>query len=223
MPYLGYFQLIDSVDKFVFLDDVNFIKKGWINRNRILCDGTDLLFSIPLSGASRNRKINEIPLAIELRWKKKFFATIERAYRKAPYFSDTFEMLTRLIEGDHSSIGGLAKASVQIVTNQIGIATEFVESSSAYGNNSMVGQQRIIDICCKENAGSYINAENGRSLYEGAAFQSRGVDLKFVSPNLKEYNQNTRPFVPGLSVLDALMYVPAEQIRQLLSGYEVAS
>src|SRR5690606_3799363 len=89
-PYLGYFQLINAVETFVFYDDVNFIKRGWINRNQILVDNKAALFTVPLKKASQNKLINEIDMAIDEKWLSQFFKTIEQNYKNAPYFDDTF-------------------------------------------------------------------------------------------------------------------------------------
>lgn len=82
-PYIGYFQLINAVDKFIIYDDVNYIKQGWINRNKILLNNEDYLFTFPLKNASSYKKINEIELSENLysKWKIKFFKTLE-VYKK---------------------------------------------------------------------------------------------------------------------------------------------
>ena len=85
MPYIGYLQLMNAVDKFVLYDDVNYINKGWINRNRILVNGQAYLFTIPLKEASQNRLINEIYLSNDPKWKGKLLKTIEQGYKKAPF------------------------------------------------------------------------------------------------------------------------------------------
>ena len=81
-PYLGYFQLINAVDTFVFYDDVNFIKRGWINRNNILVNGQGSLFTIPLLKASQNKQINEVEVVFDEKWKNQFFKSIEYNYKK---------------------------------------------------------------------------------------------------------------------------------------------
>src|SRR5664280_1221353 len=95
-PFIGYFQLINAVDKFIIFDDVNYINKGWINRNRILLNGKEFLFSIPLENASQNKLINEINLFDNFRWKGKLLKTINAAYKKAPMFNEVYPILEKI-------------------------------------------------------------------------------------------------------------------------------
>ena len=92
-PYIGYFHLIEASDKFVFYDDVNYIKRGWINRNRILLNNTDFLFTIPTLKASQNKLIYEIKPIIDEKWKRKFYSNLEFSYKKAPYYSDVIKLV----------------------------------------------------------------------------------------------------------------------------------
>src|SRR4051812_4492478 len=97
LPYIGYFQLIAAVDRFLFLDDVNYINRGWINRNRILLGGKDHLFTLNLKEVSQNKKINEIEIAKDERWTAKFLRTVESAYRKAPHYSAVMPILQEIV------------------------------------------------------------------------------------------------------------------------------
>ena len=91
-PYIGYFQLINAVDKFVIRDDVNFIMRGWINRNRILVNDSDSLFSIPVEKASQNTLTSDCVLA-DLRVTGKLLKSIEHYYKKATTFKYCIEVL----------------------------------------------------------------------------------------------------------------------------------
>src|SRR5208283_1135183 len=109
-PYLGYFQLIAAVDKFVLYDDVAFIKQGWVNRNQILLHGKPHLFSVPLQGASSNKTIRDTLVSFHEypRWKDKFLKTITLAYSKAPQFEPTRSLLSDVIDSNFGNIGELA-------------------------------------------------------------------------------------------------------------------
>ena len=89
-PYIGYFQLINAVDTFVVYDDVNYIKKGWINRNSILVNEKPFLFTVDLKEVSQNKLINEITIDENSNWKKNILRTIELSYKKAPFFFRNF-------------------------------------------------------------------------------------------------------------------------------------
>ena len=123
-PYLGYFQLINAVDDFVFYDDVHFIKRGWINRNQILVNGNEFLFSVPLIKASQNKLINEIEVKLDEKWLVQFYLTLEQNYVHAPYFKETFQLIKRVFSSEFITISDLAIASVKLVTEYIGLKTK---------------------------------------------------------------------------------------------------
>src|SRR5688500_18274261 len=102
-PYIGYIQLMSAVDHLVFLDDVAYINKGWINRNRSLQNGKDHLFTVPLLGASQNRLINSIEIADDGKWRTKFLRTIQMAYSKAPFYAETQPLIEGIIENKEQS------------------------------------------------------------------------------------------------------------------------
>jgi len=215
-PYLGYFQLVAAVDKFVFYDDVNFIKSGWINRNRINTMGQTRYFTAPLCEASSFKKINQISVKKNDIWRRKMTETIRYSYGKAPQFKIVNDLLNAVLFSGITNISDLAKYSVTSVANYLGLTTQFVFSSSIYENSELSGVRRVIDICIKEMATEYINLPGGRNLYDGRDFSGKGIDLYFVSPCQNRYasfpgEQNT-----GLSILDTLMFCDRNSVREML-------
>ena len=103
-PYIGYFQLINSVDKFIIYDDVNFINRGWVNRNNLLSNGNKLLVTVPLKKSSQNKLINEVEISYEVDWKGKFIKVFESLYKKSPYFNEVIELIGRIFENDFKYI-----------------------------------------------------------------------------------------------------------------------
>ncbi|MDM1346169.1 WbqC family protein [Myroides marinus] len=223
LPYIGYFQLIKAVDKFVFYDDVNYIKQGWINRNNILLQGKASLFTIPLEKASSFTKINNVKLHPILfdNWKVKFLRSIEQNYRKAPYFSDVYQLICSILEVNSDRIGVLAKDSVITVSKYLQLETEFVYSSDFYMNNELSGKFRVISICAKENALVYINPIGGQELYNKEDFLSQGLDLYFIQSKKQIYQQFKEEFVPWLSIIDILMFNSVEEIQLMLDEYNL--
>ena len=217
-PYLGYFQLVASVDKFVFYDDVNFMQKGWINRNRLYLSGAVRYFTIPLSGASQFLKINQIDVQPGEQWKKKMLESVRQSYSKAPHFRAANALLEAALHSGERSIAAIARASVRNVCDYAGLDTQFVASSAVYGNDQLSGADRIMDICRLENASDYFNPPGGRALYREENFSSEGIKLHFVEPCLREYRQFTAEFQPGLSILDALMFNDARAVRELIEA-----
>lgn len=113
LPYIGYFQLINAVDTFVLLDDVNYINKGWINRNQLLLNGKAHLFTLPLQKASQNKLINQLELSNETKWKDKLLKTIETAYKKAPQFHLVFPLISQILQYPESNLSLFIHHSIQ--------------------------------------------------------------------------------------------------------------
>lgn len=220
LPYIGYFQLVKSVDRFVFLDDVNFINRGWINRNRILVNGNANMFTIPLIGASQNKIIKDISIA-EDGWRNKLLKTIEHAYKKASQFNEVFNLLKKIIQSSASDVASLAKKSIKEVCHYLDITTSFVESSSVYKNTDLKAQERIIDINRKEDARDYINLIGGTELYQKESFENVGIELHFIKTKEIIYPQFQNVFVPNLSIIDVLMFNSVEEVRFMLNEYSL--
>lgn len=222
-PYIGYFQLINAVDKFIFYDDVNFIKKGWINRNRILLGGNDFSFAIPLTKVSQNININKTYIDIQLyaEWKKKFNQTLIYGYKKAPFFAQISSLVNEILNNDCLTISELAVESVVNISSYLDIKTEFVTSSERYENKNLKRQDRLLDICKVENANNYINALGGKELYKKEDFIANGVKLDFIKTLPIEYEQFRNEFIPWLSIIDVLMFNDVEKIKLMLNQFEL--
>lgn len=220
-PYIGYYQLIRAVDKFVIFDDVNFMKKKWINRNNILISGKASLFTIPLRSMSQNSLITDVEVANDLNWHPKILRSIEMAYKKAPFFQPVYTMIETIVNSGETRIGKLAAASMKTVCRYLDINTVFVDSSSIYNNSHFKGEERILDICGQEAADWYINPIGGTELYSRENFASRNIQLNFIKMLPIEYKQYNHAFVPALSMIDALMFNPKETIRGFLDRYEL--
>jgi hypothetical protein len=215
-PYLGYFKLVNSVDKFVFFDDVHYKKKGWINRNNLIFSGRVAQFTIPLKDASQNRLINEIFISLDDAWKKKLKASLRQSYSKAPYFHDVFEMIREVVFGEELLISEMAKKSIIEVSKYLQLEANFVNSSCGYNNEAIKGEERILDICQKECATEYINLPGGQDLYDETSFAKYGIQLSFINANFPVYSQFSKSFQPGLSIIDILMHNKPEDIRKML-------
>lgn len=220
-PYIGYFQLINAVDKFIIYDDVNFINKGWINRNRILVNGKDSLFTIPLKEASQNKLINSIEVNWDNAWKSKFLKTIEQSYKKAPHYQQVLPLIEGLLNTEKSIFSEIIFENLTQVCQYLEIKTEIVPSSRIYQNTDLKAQERIIDICLQEKTDTYINPIGGLELYDKAPFQAIGKELFFIKSKAIRYTQFKNEFVPWLSIIDILMFNSPEQISTLLNDYEL--
>jgi hypothetical protein len=216
-PYLGYFQLVAAVDKFVFYDDVNYIKNGWINRNRLLLGNTVRYITVPLAGASPSRKINEVDVQPRDRWLRKLLEAIRHGYSKAPHYARVSELIGDTLSSGTMDISTLASRSVIETSRYLQIDTDFVPSSTLYGNAGLKGVDRVLDICMKERADAYVNLPGGQTMYERKDFDSLGINLGFIQPNLRPYRQFDDTFHPGLSIVDALMFNSADHVKAMLT------
>lgn len=221
-PYIGYFQLMAAVDRWVVLDDANFIKKGWINRNRILVGCRTFTFSILLENASQFKKINETHLFSSATLYRKLFKTIEQNYHKAPYFEPVYNIVRHVCEMRVETIGQLAYESLLAVVRYVGLSTEIIPTSCRYGNSDLKGEERLIDICKREAATEYFNLPGGKALYDRETFAEAGIDLHFIQPVQPAYRQFGCAFVPWLSIIDVMMFNGPDKVRSMLNQYEVA-
>ncbi|MBT3864709.1 WbqC family protein [Candidatus Peregrinibacteria bacterium] len=220
-PYIGYFQLINAVDKFVVLDDVTFINKGWINRNKILINGGEHMFTVPLRGASQNKLIKDVEVDDGQDWRKELLQMIEVSYKKAPNFENVFPLIREVVNFDATLITDLVLKSLRVLTGYLGIETEFVETSAVYEDGGLKGGERLLDICEKEKASVYINPIGGVELYSKAFFEEGGVDLSFLQTKEIKYEQFGGEFAPNLSIIDILMFNSKEDVVGMLGQYDL--
>lgn len=222
-PYVGYFHLIEATDRIVFYDDVAFRTRSWINRNRILLGGRDHLFTVPVSGASQNKLIHEVRLAVDSSWRRKFMLTLRHAYGHAPHFGPVADLVEEILSASYDSVADLAIASIDGVYDLVGLPWEHVRSSvCSPQTRGLGGASRLIQIARDQGADEYVNAVGGRSLYHAEDFLAGGLGLGFVESLPIEYDQlGGHPFVPGLSIIDLLMFNDVSAVRHALTQFRV--
>lgn len=221
LPHLGYFQLIAAVDKLVIYDDVNFITRGWINRNRILLNGAPYMFTVPLQAASQNRLICELELAQDRNWRDKTLRTIGLHYKKAPNYLVVMLMLERIFQYPTTRLDAFILHGLEEVIRYIGLGTTIQTTSQKYSNRHLRGQARILDICQAERAQVYVNTLGGRDLYDSEIFESNGIQLKFLNSKPIVYDQKQGCFFGSLSIIDVLMFNNLQAIQKMLGEFEL--
>lgn len=221
LPYLGYWQLLNAVDKYVIYDDVNYIKRGWISRNRILIQGVPQYIRLELRQVSQNKRICEISLAENSPWRNKLIKTVEMAYHKAPYFDEVYSIIKKIMEYDESNLSIFLTYSINAICDYLKIKTDLQCSSSLKDNTPFKGEKRVIDICDRFGATEYYNAIGGKGLYSEKSFREKGIKLFFLRAYLTEYPQFGNAFVEGLSILDVMMFNSVEQIQKMLNEYDL--
>jgi WbqC-like protein family len=216
-PYIGYFQLINHVDVFVIYDEIEYTKKGWINRNRILSNGVDELITIPLKKDSDFLMVNERSLASD--WSKhkdKTVNKIKEAYKKAPNFERVFPLIVSCFEYLDLNLFHFIYHSIKQVCSYLGITTKMIISSSLDIDPQKKATDKVITICQKLNATEYINPIGGIQLYDKDFFLQNGLLLRFLKSNNFEYKQYENEFIPFLSIIDVLMFNSIEESKNII-------
>ena len=217
MPYIGYFQLMKAVDKYVVYDDVNYIKGGWVNRNHILINGEKEMFTVTLKKASQNKLFNEIVIGDDF---KKLMKTLQLNYSKAVNFDQTMTLMKRIISFSDKRLAAFIANSFREIFSYLSIDTEILMSSDIPKDNSLRGKDKILQICEILGADTYYNAIGGQNLYDKKEFSEHGIVLNFVDTIPKVYSQlRTKEFVPYLSMIDVLMNNTKDEVNDLLDSF----
>ena len=220
-PYIGYFQLIGSVDAFVVYDNIKYTKKGWINRNRFLLNGSDAVFSLPLKKDSDALDIKEREVS-EAFDRQQFTGQITNAYRKAPHLPAVLGLLEETLAFEDRNLFAFLHHSIITTCARLGITTRIVTSSQIDCDHGLKAEERVIAICKAMGATQYINSIGGQELYSKEQFSTNGIELSFLKSRPIDYRQFSDPFVPWLSILDVMAFNPLETINGFISsGYDL--
>lgn len=216
LPYIGYFQLIASVDQFIVYDNIKYTKKGWINRNRILQNGSDVMFSLPLKKNSDSLYVMQRELAADFD-RNKLLNQFRGAYRKAMYFEEIMPLIEQIVRFEDNNLFTYLHHSIVRLCNYLGIMTDIQVSSNIDIDHTLQSQERVLALCQATNANTYVNATGGMELYSKQVFEDKCIQLKFIKSRPFEYKQFDKPFVPWLSVLDVLMFNPLDSVRKCIN------
>lgn len=220
MPYIGYFQLINSVDEFIIYDNIQYTKKGWINRNRILVNGKDQLISLPIKKDSDY--LDVVNRSLSKSWHKdkiKILNTIKSCYRKSPFFNEAYSIIERCLNVPNTNLFEFIYQTILILNDFLGIKTKMIISSNVDADHSLKSQDKVLAICKARNASMYINSIGGTELYDKTVFKESGIELNFIKSNSIQYKQFNNEFVPWLSIIDVLMFNSKEQIQEYFNEY----
>lgn len=218
IPYIGYFQLINTVDKFIIYDDIQYTKKGWINRNRILTNGKDTYITLPLKKDSDYADIKDRYLAES--WnqeRKKILNKIIANYRKTPYFEETFPLIKNILSFENINLFEYLLQSIRLTLEHLNIHTPIITSSTLGVDKSLKSQDKIIAICHKMEASEYVNPIGGVTLYDKEYFSNQGIELFFLQSKKIKYQQYNTSFIPSLSIIDILMFNSIDRVKSIVN------
>jgi hypothetical protein len=220
-PYIGYFQLIAAVDLFIVYDNIKYTKKGWFNRNRLLQNGKDVMFSLSLKNDSDYLDVCERELAASFN-RDKLLGQFKEAYRRAPYFAQTFPLVEQIVRYEDTNLFRFLHHSIARTCEHLGIDTEIRVSSGIGIDHDLKNQDKVRALCAAVGASTYVNAIGGIELYSKETFREQGIDLKFIQSKPFEYPQFGDAFVPWLSIIDVMMFNPLDTIQTCIStNYEL--
>lgn len=217
-PYLGYFQLINYSDAFVIFDDVNYIKKGFINRNNYLIGGSKKLVTVPVLKASQNKKINELFFSNEV---EGFLKNISFNYKGCKYYDDIYPLVEKALSVNDKSITNVCRLSIELILNYLGIDKKIILSSSIDYDRDGDAVSKVLSICDALNSSDYINPVGGIGLYDKDVFAKENIRLSFLKTKFKSYEQGLIEFVPALSIVDILMRCDKDWVLNSLNDFEL--
>ncbi len=239
-PYIGYFQCIHAVDKYLIYDRLNYIYQGWVDRNRLVDKSGQIFYIRPsLKDASVSKLIGEIELQPKQFWRKKLIKTLQFSYAGAPFYEETLALVSNILSYETESLSEFNFLGIKSICEFLEIDTELSNDTQKFDELEkelsglkeallMNGEEtvelkitRAVELCRIEGADTFINAIGGVDLYPSSFFKEQDVELKFIRTSPIRYTQFTADFVPGLSIIDVLMHNGKEGTKQLLTQYEL--
>lgn len=223
LPYLGYFSLIKHTEKFILLDTVQFIRHGWIERNRILKPGSGWQYiAIPLMKYNQETKIHDIKIKNTSDWRDKIFRQLEHYKKRAPFYGATIDILRAALDIDTDSIVKLNKYVLKTVCDYIGIEinVDVFSEMNLDIEEVKAPDEWALNICKVLNGiNEYWNPEGGLEFFNRSKYENAGIDIKFLKMNFLRYPQRRPEFETGLSIVDVMMFNEPEKINVMLDDF----
>lgn len=220
-PYIGYFQLIAASDVFVLHDDVQYIKGGWVNRNRILLNGESRMITFPVQKDAYDLPINARSYVDDKQARKDIINLVKQAYAKAPCYRQVFTMLEELMMFEDNNVARFNENLIRRIAGYMGLSCKIITSSGMEKDDSLAGEQRVLEMCKRLGATDYTNPQGGQSLYDTETFRNAGLVLRFLFMRPTPYTQRADGFVPYLSIIDALMELGPVDIKSYLAEFDL--
>ena len=217
LPYLGYFSLIAATDRFVPFDAVQYIRRGWVNRNRILKPDRDdaQYIRVPVAKHDRETPIRDIRIASDPAWKSSIVRQLEHYRRSARHFDETMRIMEECLSWESDSLAELNVHCLRVVCRSLQIPFNFVPYDEIVSQVKPAKKPGdwALHISQALQATTYINAPGGRGLFDPQAFDAAGIELLFLQNSLSEYPQRNQQHIAGLSIVDVLMFCGIENTR----------
>ena len=209
-PYLGYWQLISQADIFVVFDDVNYIKKGFIDRNFIVRDNREVSLKLQIQKASQNKKINQLLIG---RNKAELAETVRHVYRKAPQFKSAYPFVEELILCEEENLALYLENTIRAICKLLQITAQIYRSSNF--QLSSLGKEKIIPLLIETGAETYINPIGGRAIYKESDFLKSGKSLQFFKPDLESDKLITAHSHVHASILHFILHHSPDELSKI--------
>lgn len=222
LPYIGYWQLLSAVDRFVVYDNIQYTKQGWVNRNRFLRNGADAQFTLPLRRGSALLDIADRAIADDFD-PGSLLRPLASAYRKAPYYAEVFPVVESIVAAPHRNLFDYLLHGIVVTADHLGIRTPILASSKVAIDHGLKSERKVVALCQALGETRYLNPIGGRELYSRSVFAASGIDLQFVQSRPIAYRQFGDAFVPALSIVDVLMFNAKDAVQRMLCEYDLVS
>lgn len=219
VPWLGYFDLLDRADLWVWYDDVQYTRRDWRNRNRVAAAGEPVWLTIPVRAQShRDLRICDVEVDRQQAWERKHLATLRHLYGKAPFFGPVFELVRRHLEEAPPLLADLTIGLAEELCRYLGIEATFLRSSRLEGIEG-AKHDRILSVCRMLRPDVYLSGPAARDYLQPAAFDSEGIELRYIEYGYEEYSRDGHPARTDLSILDALFWIGPGATLELIRSH----
>lgn len=225
-PYIGYYSLIEATDRFILFDPVQFIRHGWIERNRILKPDSGWQYvQVPLIKASRDTLIRDMKIKPDEKWRERIVAQLTHYKKRSPFYAQTLEVIREAITIDTESIVDLNAHVLKTTCDYLGIPLNCQIFSEMHLEIEPVAHagEWALNICKAVGVDHYINPSGGTEIFKPAQFEAAEIKLSFLKNNLPSYSQRRGAFEPGLSIIDVMMFNDSAAVTQMINDYELTN
>ena len=224
-PYLGYFSLIKYADHFVLLDEVQFIRHGWIERNRIINHGGGSMYiKVPIVKSRRETLIKNISIKDKDNWREKIYSQVGIYRRRAPYYWKILELLKEGFSLNTSNITELNAHLLSVICRYLGFEFKYsIFSNMGIDIETMVTAPDEWALCISKefSADIYVNPAGGQSIFDRSKYDRCGIEIEFLEMQQTSYNQRNKEFQPWLSIIDVMMFNSSPQVNLMLDRFEL--
>lgn len=220
-PYIGYFSLMAAADVFLAYDNVQYTRPGWINRNRILRDGMPDWWTAVVTDAPHTADINQRHYRDWPTQRRRMLDLLAQRYRRAPHREAGLALVEQALAADEDNVARCNTRLLAVLADALDLGCRIEFASDVPHDPALRGVDRVLAICAAMGATTYVNSPGGMALYRPADFEACGIALRFVQPEPEPYAQFGESFVPWLSIVDALMFLPLPEVARRVRQFRL--